>query len=89
MWLRLLVLHRVIVSGERFVFQVNRSDIENVYNDDFHRLESKESVLKPRFLDGAIHFRIEVSEQEKYAKRIQSEYITCNGFDILGLEADA
>ncbi len=52
---------------------MNRSDIENVYNDDFHQLESIESVLKPRFLDEVIHFRIEVSEYVR-VKNIQIEF---------------
>jgi hypothetical protein len=58
-------LHRVIVLVELFVFQENRFDIENVYNDDFHRLESIESFVKLRFLDEEIRFLIEVSEREK------------------------
>ena len=46
----------------QFVFQENKFDNENVYNDDFHRLVSKESFVKQLFLGEDFHFLFEDSE---------------------------
>ncbi len=62
MLLLLLFLHQVIELIKLFVFQENKFDNENVYNDDFHRLVSKEFFVKLRFLDEEIRFLFEDSE---------------------------
>jgi hypothetical protein len=50
------------VLVKQFVFLENRFDNENAYNDDFHRLVSKEFFAERLFLDEVIRFLAEDSE---------------------------